>query len=130
MSKSIRVTLTRPDLSTEPPWSPAPGFLTDTANASDAWKAAFPGNPSYLHVDNLDNLNMIIDHIVTNDADLETHRTAMMALLPWWKNATNASAVDAYMAANNLTFAITEVDAPTDTSGYIVITDLSSLSPP
>ena len=129
MSKSIRVTLTRPDLSTEPPWSSA-GFLTDAQNASDAWKVAFPGNPSFLHIDNLDALNMIVDHIVTNDADLETHRTAMMALLPWWKNATNASAVDAYMATNNLTFTITEVDAPTDTSGYIVITDLSSLSPP
>ena len=129
MSKSIRVTLTRQNLSTEPPWSPAPGFLTDTANASDAWKAAFPGNPSYLHVDNLDNLDMIVDHIITNDADLETHRTAMMALLPWWKNATNAAAVDAYMAANNLTFTIIEVDAPTDISGYLDITDLSSIAP-
>jgi hypothetical protein len=64
----------------------------------------------------------VVDHIITNDADLETHRTAMMALLPWWKNATNAEAADAYMAANNLTFTITEIDAPTDTSGLIDIT--------
>ena len=123
MSKSIRVTHIRTDLGVAFPFD---HFDSDTIASSNAWKTAFPGNPSYISADYTDSLTAVVDHIVTNDADLETHRTAMMALLPWWKNATNAEAVDAYMAANNLTFAITEVDAPTDTSGYLDITDLSS----
>ena len=119
MSKSIRVTHIRTDLGVAWPWEQ---FPADAVAGFNAWKTAFPGNPSYISADVDESLTAVIDHIITNDADLETHRTAMMALLPWWKNATNAAAVDAYMAANNLTFSITEINAP-DTSGLIDITN-------
>ena len=120
MSKSIRITHFRTDLGVA--W-PMDHFESDASVAADAWKTAFPGNPSYISADVFESLTAVVDHIITNDADLETHRTAMMALLPWWKNTTNAAAVDAYMAANNLTFTITEIDAPTDTSGLRDITN-------
>ena len=122
MSKSIRVTVTRPDLGTEMPWD---SFTADTMSTAATWKTTFPGNPSYLSLGFAESLTVEVDHVITNDADLEANRSAMMALIPWWKTAENAAAVDALLAASNITFTIAETTAPVDLSGHTDITDLS-----
>lgn len=119
MSKSIRVTVTRPDLATEFPWTV---FLSDVATECTGWRTAFPGNPSYLHMDNMESTTAIVDHVITNDADLETNREAMLAFIPWWETPGNLTEVTAYMSANNITYTISEITAPADVSSGIDIT--------
>lgn len=124
MSKCIRVVLTRPDLSVIPFWDAGAEFLDSINEASRAWNTAFPGNPTYINNNNMSELTMIVDHVITNDADLEAHRDAMMALIPWWRNAANASAIDDYATVNGLTYTVNELPAEANYGSWTNITNL------
>lgn len=121
MSKSIRVTITRPDLTIDWPFGP---FTTQGNAHSDAYLVHPVENHSYII--GADGLTCIVDHDFPNGADLDANREEFYSMIPWWRSTSNAAEVDAYTSANNITVEITEVEDPAHT-GWLDITNLSSM---
>lgn len=125
MSKSIHVTISRPDVSTV--W---PFFIFYEANANNfdvlddtgKCKSYMKGNPE-------SDLVLYVHHIFEDEAFYETYKDTANQHIPLWKTSANASEVDAYMTENNITAEIEEQTNPS-LAGYVIITDIPLENPP
>jgi hypothetical protein len=119
MSKSIRVTMTRPNITTVWPFDIDPWNLT---LESQFFEAVTFGIQSWI-IGNEDNdLTLVVDHYFANDADFEAIKELAYTRIPLWTNDSNRTDSNEYCLANNITVAITEVDNP-DLSAYTQITE-------
>ena len=120
-STSIRVTITRPN--TAVAW-PFEIFKDDTNTSADDYLAHVTNNQSF--ISGFEGIECIVDHHFPDSADLVTYHDELYASIPWWNNSTNAAEVATYIAANNITVAISEVVDP-DHTGYMDITNLGKM---
>jgi hypothetical protein len=119
MSKSIRVTMTRPSTTTVwpfdiEPWKPTleNQFLEFENLGIQSWI-----------IGNEDNdLTLVVDHYFTDNANFEVQKNLAYTKIPLWTNNSNRPGSDEYCQANNITIEITEVDNP-DLSAYTQITE-------
>ena len=116
MSKSIRVTMTRPNSVANWPFDM---FLDAVESAFIGLETA--GVQSWIKGDEDSDNTIIVDHYFPTNELFTSFQEDAYKLIPIWKNAENSSEVDVYHATNNITCAITEVADP-DLEGYERIT--------
>ena len=122
MAVSIRVTMTRPNISTIWPFDLYPwseGQLVTNFNAleSASVQTWIKGNED-------DDLTLVIDHYFPTNELFDSYKTTAYTQIPLWEDVNNKTEADEFIAANNMTVTIAEVTEP-DLSGYVQI-DLRS----
>lgn len=118
-NKTIRVIFTRPNLGVQ---FPNDHFLTATKATAATFRGLAATNNSYASGGN--GLLQIVDHTFDDSVAFETNRSAIMAMIPFWKNESNASEVDSYNSTYNIVINIVEVDGIIDHSSFDDITDI------
>lgn len=114
MSKSIRVTMTRPSTTTVWPFDINPWDLT---LQSQFFEFENLGIESWI-IGNEDNdLTLVVDHYFANDADFEEQKDLAYTKIPLWTDNTNRNDSNDYCQANNISVEVTEVENP-DLSAY------------
>ena len=124
MSKAFRVEITRPDLDTQWPYEAFSSAISASSQeyVDNAWD-----NKTY--VTGWLGLKAYVDHVFTNDSDLDDNYDTLMATLPWWKRSDNTAAVEQYIADNNISVKITVVENP-DHSESMEVTHFYRLQEP
>ena len=118
MSKSIRVTMTRPTtLTIWPfdlfPWMPT---LSDNFLTFEGW-----GVESYINGNEDTDLTVVVDHYFATTESFDSLKDAVYDLLPLWCNSSNRTDSESYCVDNNVTVSIVEIDNP-DLSAYTKLT--------
>lgn len=115
MTKAVRVEITRPDLDTQWPYEAFGDAITSSSQeyVANAWD-----NKTY--VTGWLGLKAFVDHVFTNDSDLDNNYDTIMASLPWWKRSDNVAAVEQYIADNNITVKMSVVENPDHTESMEV----------
>lgn len=125
MSKSILGTITRQ--STDTVW---PFFIFYEANDTNfdvldgttKCQTYMKGNPDT-------DLVLYVQHVFEDEAFYETYKDTANQHIPLWKTTANASEVESYMTANNVTVDLEELTNP-DLSGYTLISEVDPESTP
>ena len=107
MSKSIRVTMHRPNNTVTWPFDTWPDqtlqtFLVMTRHNVD----------TYMKGSEDDDLTLIVDHFFASDELFEELREDAYSIIPIWKGPENSSDVDAYHAANGITYTTEDITGP------------------
>jgi len=114
MSRSIRVTMTRPTTDTVWPFDISPWnstLLTNFLNFEDN------NIQSWILGDEDDDLVVIVDHYFSDDSNFLSLKDHAYARIPLWTNNENRTESDEYCLANNITIEIVEVENP-DLANY------------
>ena len=109
MSRSIRVTMTRPTTDTVWPFDISPWnstLLTNFLNFEDN------NIQSWILGDEDDDLVVIVDHYFSDDSTFLSLKDHAYARIPLWTNNENRTESDEYCLANNITIEIVEVENP------------------
>lgn len=125
MSKSIHATITRTDVSTV--W---PFFIFyeendrnfDVLDETTKCQTYMKGNPDT-------DLVLYVHHLFEDEAFFDSYKDTAYNHIPLWKTSANASEVDAYMTANNVTVELEEQTNPS-LAGFVVISDVAPESTP
>jgi len=110
MSVSLRVVMTRPNISTVWPFDIWPMVLESNFNALEA-----AGVESYIQGHEDRDLVITVDHHFNDDAFFASYKDTALQYIPLWKTSANADEVDLYQNDNNITSPITEVANPDHT---------------
>jgi hypothetical protein len=117
MSKSIRVTITRPDNTVAWPFDTWPDqtlqtFRIMTQNNCDTYIKGLED----------DDLTLIVDHFFASNDSYDELRDDAYTIIPIWKTDSNAAEVDAYHTANNITYTVEDITDP-DLTDYRQVND-------
>jgi hypothetical protein len=116
MSKSNRVTMTRPDLTTVWPFE-----AFSTVRNSNFGTLENAGVETWIHGTEATDLTLVVDHVVTDDALFDTYQEYKAELIPLWISPESATEAAAYILANNITISEEVVQDP-DLTGYERVT--------
>lgn len=112
MSKSNRVTMTRPDLTTVWPFD---AFSTNRDTNFNTLENA--GVETWILGDETTDLTLVVDHVVTDDALFDTYQEFKANLIPLWISSDSTGEAAAYISTNNITVSEEVVQDP-DLTGY------------
>jgi hypothetical protein len=118
MSKSIRVTMSRPTISTVWPFDIFP--WSDTLNKNFLMFEE-QGVESWILGNEDNDLTLVVDHYFPSDTMFNTIKDSIYPLLPMWCNSDIRTESESYCTDNSITILMSEVDNP-DLSSYIKIT--------
>lgn len=117
MSKSIRVTMHRPNNTVSWPFDMWPIQTEETFNLMSRHNC-----DTYVKGSEDDDLTIIVDHFFASNDNFTELREDAYGVIPIWKGANNASDVDAYHTANNITYTVEDITDP-DLTGYTKVTN-------
>lgn len=125
MSTSIRAVITRPSTSVQ--W-PSHEFVFVTQSNYVSLDATGKVQ-TFVKGDIENDLEIIADHFVADDAYFDTHKVQIHAHIPIWKDSTNAAEVDDYVSKHGITVTLSDVKNP-DLTGFTPIAVLSPVDFP
>jgi hypothetical protein len=114
MAKSIRVTMTRPNLDTVWPFDINPWGIILQSNFSAGEQV---GIQTWILGNEDTDLTLVVDHYFSDDADFESLKDIAYTKIPLWIDDSNRTEANEYHQANNITVEIVEVSNP-DLSAY------------
>lgn len=116
MSKSKRVTITRPNITTVWPFDQ----FIDVADTNWNFLESI-GITTHINGSENNDLSIVVDHMHTDDALFDEYNLYSEHVIPIWQNDTNKIDADAYCAANNIAVTMEIVVNP-DLTGYELVT--------